>query len=162
MDWLFFRKPRACHFEIDLLAFRSQVQPTTHTIAGNDLQRCIINMHFTPETKTAEDRIVRDNSRSSTQCAAVAEIGLGRVVPGTAVVRLSKPCHAVGRRLKAATCSTIVCLARKPVAEAALLRASIHEGPRAKDGCESETNRGVGFSAVVQCVVEHAPATHRR
>ena len=127
MDRLFFGKPCACQFEVDLLAFRPQMQATAHSVARNDLKRCLVRAHLAAEAEAAEDRVVGNDGGGGSQRAAVAQVGFRRVVPGAAVVRLSKPCHAVRRRLEASTCSTIVCLAGKPVAEASFLGACIHE-----------------------------------
>src|SRR5215472_10977646 len=138
------------------------MQPTAHAIAGNNLERGVFAAHLAAETEAAEHRIIRNNRGSSPQRAAIAEVRLRRVVPGPAMVRLSKPRHAVRRRLETSTCSTIVFLTRKPVAETALPRACIHQGPRAEDGCEAKANRGVGLAAIAQSVIEHTPATHRR
>src|SRR6185437_2698283 len=127
MDRLFFGKPCAGQFEVYLLAFRPQMQATAHSIAGNDLQSSVFGAHLATEAEAAEDRVVGNDGGGGPQRTAVTQVGFRRVVPRAAVVRLSKPCHAVRRRLEASTCSTIVCLAGEPVAEASFLRACIHE-----------------------------------
>ena len=127
MDWLLLGKPCTCQFDIDLMATGSQMKSTPHSVARNDLQRRVLGAHIASEAEAAEDRIIGNDGGDSAKCAAVTEIGFGRVVPGTATMRLSKPGHAVGCRLETAACTTIVFFAGKPVAEATFRCASIHQ-----------------------------------
>src|SRR6185312_10820377 len=138
------------------------MQTAAYPVARNDLERSLFSAHLAAEAETAEDGIIRDDRGSGAQRTAVAKVGLRRVIPGTAVMRLSKPRHAIGRRLEPSTRPTIIRFARKPVAEAGFLRACIHQRPRAKYRGESKADAGIGLLAVMQRVVEHTPATHRR
>jgi hypothetical protein len=75
MYWLFFGKPRSCELKVDLLACGSQMQASSHSIAGNDLQSSIFSVHLAAEAEAAEHGIIRDDGGSGPQRATVAQVG---------------------------------------------------------------------------------------
>src|SRR5579863_4751782 len=72
LDGLFFGEPCAGELKIDLLPRRAQVQSFAHPVARNNVQRRFFFAHLTAETEPPKHRIVSDDRRCVSKCAAIA------------------------------------------------------------------------------------------